>query len=361
MIWASPIKIKSLPKGVELIMVVAHIPPDLERKLRDERATINPAGEFKKITNMFVDLRGFSFMLQKHNAKKVLKLLDIYFRMIVAVVKQNDGIIDKFIGDGLLAVWGLPNNKKADVYNAIRAAIEIRIGMFRLIPELVSIGEVPLEIGIGIGTGDAVTGFVGPAQRKEYTLVGNCINRAARLQSLARDNRIYIDASTAREMRTFSYLLKASFKEKPYVLKDSRSYELEGLCEYSKEYQQMRKHPRLVVAKVGGVKNLSSNVRKPALVKSIGEGGIGIEIHNYEDFDLDIGDEVILDSSHLTLFNKESIQGYIVRKKELTGGGIYRIKTWDVGIKFLEISEEVRSRLLKIFVGNETLVQLVGT
>ena len=342
-------------------MPIVHIPPDLERRLKDERAMINPAGEFKKITAMFVDMRGFSFMLEKQSAKKVLQLLDIYFRMLVVIVKEYDGMVDKFIGDGLLAIWGLPNNKKSDVYNAIRAAIGIRIGMFRLIPELVSIGEVPLEIGVGIGTGEAVTGFVGPSQRKEFTLVGNCINRAARLQSLASDNRIFIDATTAREVRTFSYLLKAVLKKAPYVLKDTRSYELEGLCEYSEEFQQIRKHPRLVVAKVAGITNVSSNVRKPALVKSIGEGGFGIEIHDYDDFSLEIGDEAILDSSHLSLFNKESTRGYIVRKKELKGGGIYRIKTWDVGVKFIDISEEVRKRLLKIFIGNETLRQLVGT
>lgn len=342
-------------------MPIVHIPPDLERRLKDERAMINPAGEFKKITAMFVDMRGFSFMLEKQSAKKVLQLLDIYFRMLVVIVKEYDGMVDKFIGDGLLAIWGLPNNKKSDVYNAIRAAIGIRIGMFRLIPELVSIGEVPLEIGVGIGTGEAVTGFVGPSQRKEFTLVGNCINRAARLQALASDNRIFIDASTAREVRTFSYLLKAVLKKAPYVLKDTRSYELEGLCEYSEEFQQIRKHPRLVVAKVAGITNVSSNVRKPALVKSIGEGGFGIEIHDYDDFSLEIGDEAILDSSHLSLFNKESTRGYIVRKKELKGGGIYRIKTWDVGVKFIDISEEVRKRLLKIFIGNETLRQLVGT
>ena len=342
-------------------MPIVHIPPDLERRLKDERAMINPAGEFKKITAMFVDMRGFSFMLEKQSAKKVLQLLDIYFRMLVVIVKEYDGMVDKFIGDGLLAIWGLPNNKKSDVYNAIRAAIGIRIGMFRLIPELVSIGEVPLEIGVGIGTGEAVTGFVGPSQRKEFTLVGNCINRAARLQALASDNRIFIDASTAREVRTFSYLLKAVLKKAPYVLKDTRSYELEGLCEYSEEFQQIRKHPRLVVAKVAGITNVSSNVRKPALVKSIGEGGFGIEIHDYDDFSLEIGDEAILDSSHLSLFNTESSRGDIVRKKELKGGGIYRIKTWDVGVKFIDISEEVRKRLLKIFVGNETLRQLVGT
>ena len=125
--------------------------------------------------------------------------------------------------------------------------------------------------------------------------------------------------------------------------------------------QKIRKNPRLVVAKVAGITNLSSKVRKPALVKSIGEGGLGIEIHDYGDFGLDIGDEVMLDSSRLSLFNKESSRGYIVRKKELKGGGIYRIKTWDVGVKFIDISEELRKRLLKIFVGTETLLQLLGT
>jgi class 3 adenylate cyclase len=341
-------------------MPTAHIPPDLERRLKDERARIDPAGEFKRITAMFVDMRGFSFMLENNNARNVLKLLDIYFRMLVSIVRKYDGVVDKFVGDGLMAVWGLPTGKKSDVYHAIRAAIETRIGMFRLIPELVRIGEVPLEIGMGVGTGDAVTGFVGPHSRKEYMLVGNCINRAARLQALASDNRIFIDASTAREIRSFSYLLKASIKAAPYILKDMRSYELEGLCDYSSEFDQVRKHPRLVVAKVAGITNLSSRMRKPALVKSIGEGGLGIEMHDYDDFRLEIGDEMVLDSARLNLLDEDSARGYIVRKKELKDSGIYRIKTWDVGVKFIGISDEVRRRLLKVFVGNETLQHLVG-
>jgi class 3 adenylate cyclase len=341
-------------------MPFAHIPPDLERRLKEEKASIDPSGEVKKICVMFVDMRGFSMMLEKHCAKKVLKLLDIYFRMLVSVVKGYGGIVDKFMGDGLMAIWGLPNGRSDDVYNAIRAAIDIRIGMFRLIPELVSIGEVPMEIGIGLGTGEAVVGFVGPPSRKEYTLVGNCINRAARLQAMASDNRIFIDARTASEVRAFSYLLKASIKVMPYVLKDMRSYELEGLCDYSEEYQDLRRHPRLVVAKVAGITNINSRRRKPVLVKSIGEGGLGIEIHDYDDFRLEIGDETELDSSRLSVLNRESTRGYIVRKQELKGSGIYRIKTWDIGVKFIDISDEVRHRLLKVFVGNEKLQQIAG-
>ncbi len=338
-----------------------NIPFDLQKRLQQENATISATGEYKQITVMFVDMRGFSYILENHHAKRVLRLLDIYFRMLVSIVGKYDGIVDKLVGDGLMAVWGLPVGKKSDVYNAIRAAIEIRIGMFRLIPELVSIGEVPLEVGIGIGTGTAVTGLVGPQTRKDFTLVGNCINRAARLQSLASDNRIFIDAATAKEVRTFSYLLAAGLKTHPYILKGTRAYEIEGLCEVNEEFARVRRHPRMVVAKIAGITKLNSNKRKPALIKSIGEGGLGVEIHDYEDFHLDIGDEALFDSSRLSLFNQENTRGYIVRKKELKGGGIYRIKTWDVGVKFIDVSDEIRHRLLKVFVGNETLSQMVLT
>jgi len=329
-------------------MSEVHIPPDLKRKLEQEKTTLEASGEFKKITVMFVDMRGFSHMLRKHDAKRVLMLLDIYFRMLVTIVRQHGGIVDKFIGDGLMAIWGLPDARKDDVYNAIRAAVDIRIGMFRLIPELVSIGEVPLEIGIGIGTGTALSGFVGPPSRRDFTLVGNCINRAARLQSIASDNRIFIDGSTAAEVRSYSFILSSKKKPLNYLMYIERLFELEGLYEFNKEFETSRRHPRVIVAKVAGVTNLKTGRRKPVLVKSIGEGGFGIEIHDYKDFSLDVGDEAVLDSKNLKLIDMHDMKGYIVRKKELKGKGIFRVKTWDIGIKFVDLPEETRNRLLKV-------------
>ena len=90
----------------------AYIPPDLRKKLEQEKTNLEATGEFKKITVLFVDMRGFSQMLRKHDAKRVLMLLDIYFRMLVTIVRQYGGIVDKFIGDGLMAVWGLPKARK---------------------------------------------------------------------------------------------------------------------------------------------------------------------------------------------------------------------------------------------------------
>ena len=116
-----------------------------------------------------------------------------------------------------------------------------------------------------------------------------------------------------------------------------------------------------MTARVAGITNVNLQKRKPALVKSIGEGGLGIEMHDYRDFKLEIGDETVFDSIDFCLLDRESTRGFVVRKQEIRGGGIYRVKTWDVGVKFIDITDEVRHKLLKIFVGNEKLQQIVGT
>jgi class 3 adenylate cyclase len=327
------------------------IPIDLLLRIQREKTSIDHAGEYKKISAMFVDMRGFSHLLEKHEARRIIKLMDLYFRMLVTIVRERDGMVDKFMGDGLMAVWGLPTGKKHDSYNAARAAVGIRLGMFRIVPELVRVGELPLEIGIGIGTGPALVGFVGTQERRNFTLVGNCINRAARLQACAADNMIYIDTVTADELRSFSYLAYVLKKDLPASLQNQKIFDLEGLYDFSPEFEGMRKHPRVIVAKMAGVTNIKTGARKPVLIKSIGEGGLGFEVHDDPDFALKVGDETVFDSTALKMVNLGEVQGYVVRKQELTGHGVYKVKTWDVGIKFREVSDEVRSRLLKISTG----------
>jgi len=334
-------------------MEFRYIPPDLAESLEKSGITIDNTGEVRKITVMFVDMRGFTHILARHDAKRVLQVLDIYFRMLVAIIRKYGGIIDKYMGDGLMALWGFPHEKISDTYNAIRAAIEIRIGMFRLIPELVRISEIPLEVGIGIGTGTVVAGFVGPPSRRDFTLVGNCINRAARLQELASDNRIFVDAATAAEVKHYSYMINVPRANHTHRLPDENVYELEGIYEYSKEFESNRRYPRVIVAKVVGITKVGSGKRKAALVKSIGEGGLGVEIHDHSNFELNVGDQAFFNSRNLSLLGKSDARGMVVRKKELKGNGIFRLKTWDIGVKFTDLSEEVKKKLLKVLVGSK--------
>jgi class 3 adenylate cyclase len=337
-----------------------HVPPDLRDKLKKTGQKIDQSGSSKKITVMFADMRGFSYLLEKRNVKRVLKILDVYFHMLVSIVRKYDGIVDKFLGDGLMAVWGLPDGKKNDTYNAIRAALEMRIGMFRLIPELVKIGEVPLEIGIGIGTGKAITGFVGPASRRDFTLIGNCINRAARLQSIASDNRIFIDSDTEAAVKPFTYTLAIPAKAHQHVLQKEDIFELEGIYDFSQEFESVRKHPRVIVAKVVGITKSASKERKVGLIKSIGEGGFGVEMHEDDNFDLQVGDEARFDSSRLSMFENMNLEGIVVRKNEIKGGGIFRVKTWDIGVQLVNLPMEIKRKLMKILVGSKVVRGFTG-
>lgn len=336
-------------------MTRLYLPPDLENQLAHENRTLPEKGSMEHITVLFVDLRGFSHILEKRDVRRVFKILDIYFKMIVSIVKKYGGVVDKYMGDGLMAVWGIPARRKIDAYNAVRAAIEIRIGMFRLVPELVQIGEAPLEIGVGIGTGPVVAGYVGPGILRSYTLIGNCVNRAARLQSIAFDNRIFLDEATARSIEPYSFLLQVPRAHHGAALYRDRYYELEGIYEFNHEYETMRKHPRVMIAKVVGITKASSSKRRAALLKSIGEGGIGVELHHYEDFGLEVGENADFDSRDLSLLGNERVNGVIIRKKELKGTGIFRIRTWDVGVKLMSIPSETEKLLQKIFIGSRVL------
>jgi class 3 adenylate cyclase len=336
-------------------MADINIPPDLRDKLKKTGLKIDEGGSAKKITVMFADMRGFTYLLEKRNVKRVLKILDIYFHMLVSIVRKYDGVVDKFLGDGLMAVWGLPEGNKYDTYNAVRAALEMRIGMFRLIPELVKIGEVPLEIGIGIGTGKAVTGFVGPASRRDFTLVGNCINRAARLQSIASDNRIFIDSETEAAVKPYTYSLAIPAKSHTHVLQNEDIFELEGIYDFSEEFESVRKHPRVIVAKVVGITKARSKERKVGLIRSIGEGGFGVEMHDDDNFKLNVGDEARFDSSRLSMFENMNLEGIVVRKNEIKGGGIFRIKTWDIGVQLVNLPMEIKRKLMKILVGSKVV------
>jgi class 3 adenylate cyclase len=316
-----------------------------------EGSGFNPEGEYKKLTVMFVDMRGFSHLLMKQVARRVIKLLDLYFNILVTSIHEHGGVVDKYMGDGLMAVWGLPAGSADDAYRAARAAVDIRLGMFRIIPELVRLGEVPLEIGIGLGTGPALVGFVGPRNRRAFTLVGNCINKAARLQGVASNNRIFIDSSTAEELRHCSCTVLAPGKTLPELLKNSHVYELEGIYEHSPEFESSRRYPRVLAARVAGITKIRTSARKPALIKTIGEGGLGLELHDSPEFQLRVGDELMFDSSDLRFIKLQDTRGRVVRMKELKAKGIFKVRTWDVGVKFSTMPEDSRSNLSRIRTG----------
>ncbi len=141
------------------------------------------AGEVRQVTVMFLDIRGFTTFAERRTPTEVVDYLNTLFAMMIALVNSNHGIINKFLGDGFMACFGAPLSDGRDTENAVRAALEIAKTVERMSAD----GTIaPTRIGIGLHAGPAVTGSVGSEERREYTIIGDTVNLASRVEQLTK-------------------------------------------------------------------------------------------------------------------------------------------------------------------------------
>jgi adenylate cyclase len=136
---------------------------------------------------LFSDIRGFTTLSEKLPAQEIVALLNRYFARMTAVIHRHGGTVDKFIGDGMMAVFGAPNILPCPEHNALEAARDMLAALDELNGELAREGRAPLAIGVGLHSGEAVIGHIGSPDRHEYTAIGDTVNTAARLESLCKD------------------------------------------------------------------------------------------------------------------------------------------------------------------------------
>jgi adenylate cyclase len=144
-------------------------------------------GDRRKITVLFCDIRGFSTISEKMRPEAVVAMLNEYFERMVDVVFRNQGTLDKFIGDGLMVIFGAPQDDPYQEEHALRAAIEMQRELALLDDKWRSQGRQPLRIGVGINSGPAIVGNIGSSRRMDYTAIGDTVNLASRLESATRE------------------------------------------------------------------------------------------------------------------------------------------------------------------------------
>jgi adenylate cyclase len=137
--------------------------------------------ENKNVCVMFLDIRDFTGFAEKRSPEEVVQYLESLFEFMIEIVNRHHGIINKFLGDGFMAVFGAPLSDGKDCANALEAAQEI---LARVRQEVESGAILPTTIGIGLHAGEAVTGSIGSALRREYTVIGDVVNLAARIEKL---------------------------------------------------------------------------------------------------------------------------------------------------------------------------------
>jgi adenylate cyclase len=137
--------------------------------------------ENKNVCVMFLDIRNFTGFAEKRTPEEVVTYLESLFEFMVEIINRNNGIINKFLGDGFMAVFGAPLSDGRDCANAVRSAQEI---LARVREEAERGTILPTSVGIGLHAGEAVTGSIGSALRREYTVIGDVVNLASRIEKL---------------------------------------------------------------------------------------------------------------------------------------------------------------------------------
>lgn len=174
----------------------------------DPDKEIRPGGARQTITVLFADLRGFTTLSEANTPETVVDLLNRFFTLMSEVIFRHGGTLDKYIGDGVLALFGAPYPTERDAVKAVRAAIDMQRAVQTFNKELVAAGQPPIGVGIGINTGAAIVGFIGSESRLDYTAIGDTVNTAARLEHLAKAGQIIISEHTMQALdASVSYTL----------------------------------------------------------------------------------------------------------------------------------------------------------
>ncbi|MCK5684491.1 adenylate/guanylate cyclase domain-containing protein [bacterium] len=202
----------------------------LVETIMDNPNSVKLGGEIRKMTVLFSDIKGFTSFSEKNPPEKVISCLNEYLDAITNVILETGGTIDKFMGDAVMAFWGAP----VFVPNHAEKAVEAALAMQELITELNEIfkdqeGDFNgFEMGVGINTGEMIVGNIGSSERLEYTVIGDAVNVASRLESLTRsyESNIIISNGTYDEIADS---FECEFLESVQVKGRSQAVEIYGL------------------------------------------------------------------------------------------------------------------------------------
>lgn len=173
----------------------------LTKQILEHKDDIKLGGEEKEVTILFSDIRRFTSLAERLPPTQILELLNAYFSTMIDIVAENEGMVDKLMGDSVMALFGAPISLGNDPLRAVQCALDMQRAVIDFNRAQTEKGLPSLDMGIGINTGPVVAGNIGSARRMEYTVIGDNVNVAARLQGLAGPGEILVSAATLERVQ----------------------------------------------------------------------------------------------------------------------------------------------------------------
>ena len=231
------------------------VPEELSDQYQRNPDAWTLSGEECEISVLFCDVRDFSAVTQALDSAKLAQWLNLYFTHVSKIVVRHRGSIDKYMGDSVMAVWGAPERSDTHAYDALRAALDIQQEVVDLNEKYRSAALPEIAMGIGIGTGPAMVGPLGSEYRMDYTVIGDTVNVAQRLEGQTRKYKVPVIVGD----RTFEELPDILFRELDTVTVKGREQPVtmyQPLCAVADAseaiLENLTLHERAMAASVAG-------------------------------------------------------------------------------------------------------------
>lgn len=171
--------------------------PNVAERVLSGQLEVKPGGErVASCTVLNSDIRGFTRMSEHAPPEAIVEMLNEYFEEMVECLFEYEGTLDKFMGDGIMALWGAPVAQESDARLAVECALEKMARLAKLNQRRIARGQQPLEVGIGIHTGPVVAGYIGSSKALSYTVIGDTANTSARLCGIAESGQVLVSETT---------------------------------------------------------------------------------------------------------------------------------------------------------------------
>jgi adenylate cyclase len=176
--------------------------PNVAKRVLSGALEVKKGGQLVEECTVFnSDIRGFTRMSEGAHPAAVVDMMNEYFEQMVEVVFKYEGTLDKFMGDGIMALWGAPVTHPDDALRAVSCALEQMDVLARFNRRRVELNEVPLAIGIGIHTGPLVAGYIGSSKALSYTVIGDVANTSARICGIAAPGQLLVSEATLAKLQ----------------------------------------------------------------------------------------------------------------------------------------------------------------